>query len=161
MNYHSIITLIIAAIIVENIVLYMLYFNKNSGKTIRQYYREFTIGAYSMDITSAIIGSYLAILLAPNFYMQLVYVVIIGLIHDTSFGLFLNSINTKSSKILQFFKDYAKEYGKKILIVDALILLSTLFLSNFLYIYKKLDRNKVESKISASTINIFFPYSLA
>jgi hypothetical protein len=133
MNYHSIITLIIAAIIVENIVLYMLYFNKNSGKTIRQYYREFTIGAYSMDITSAIIGSYLAILLAPNFYMQLVYVVIIGLIHDTSFGLFLNSINTKSSKILQFFKDYAKEYGKKILIVDALILLSTLLLSNFLY----------------------------
>jgi hypothetical protein len=133
MNYHSIITLIIAAIIVENIVLYMLYFNKNSGKTIRQYYREFTIGAYSMDITSAIIGSYLAILLAPNFYMQLVYVVIIGLIHDTSFGLFLNSINTKSSKILQFFKDYAKEYGKKILIVDALILLSTLFVSNFLY----------------------------
>jgi hypothetical protein len=133
MNYHSITTLIIAGIIVENIVLYMLFFNKNSGKTIRQYYREFTIGAYSMDITSAIIGSYLAILLAPNFYMQLVYVVIIGLIHDTSFGLFLNSINTKSSKILQFFKDYAKEYGKKILIVDALILLSTLLLSNFLY----------------------------
>jgi hypothetical protein len=133
MNYHSITTLIIAGIIVENIVLYMLFFNKNSGKTIRQYYREFTIGAYSMDITSAIIGSYLAILLAPNFYMQLVYVVIIGLIHDTSFGLFLNSINTKSSKILQFFKDYAKEYGKKILIVDALILLSTLFVSNFLY----------------------------
>jgi len=133
MNYHSITTLIIAGIIVENIVLYMLFFNKNSGKTIRQYYREFKIGAYSMDITSAIIGSYLAILLAPNFYMQLVYVVIIGLIHDTSFGLFLNSINTKSSKILQFFKDYAKEYGKKILIVDALILLSTLFVSNFLY----------------------------
>jgi hypothetical protein len=133
MNYHSITTLIIAAIIVENIVLYMLFFNKNSGKTIRQYYREFTIGAYSMDITSAIIGSYLAILLAPNFYMQLVYVVIIGLIHDTSFGLFLNNINTKSSKILQFFKDYAKEYGKKILIVDALILLSTLLVSNFLY----------------------------
>jgi hypothetical protein len=133
MNYHSITTLIIAAIIVENIVLYMLFFNKKSGKTIRQYYREFKIGAYSMDITSAIIGSYLAILLAPNFYMQLVYVVIIGLIHDTSFGLFLNSINTKSSKILQFFKDYAKEYGKKILIVDALILLSTLLVSNFLY----------------------------
>jgi hypothetical protein len=133
MNYHSITTLIIAGIIVENIVLFMLFFNKNSGKTIRQYYREFTIGAYSMDITSAIIGSYLAILLAPNFYMQLVYVVIIGLIHDTSFGLFLNSINTKSSKILQFFKDYAKEYGKKILIVDALILLSTLLVSNFLY----------------------------
>jgi len=133
MNYHSITTLIIAAIIVENIVLYMLFFNKNSGKTIRQYYNQFTIGAYSMDITSAIIGSYLAILLAPNFYMQLVYVVIIGLIHDTSFALFLNSINTKSSKILEFFKDYAKEYGKKILLVDALMLVSTLLVSNYLF----------------------------
>ena len=132
MNYHSITTLIIAGIIVENIVLYMLFFNKNSGKTIRQWYNQFTIGAYTMDITSAIIGSYLAILLTPNFYMQLVYVVIIGLIHDTSFGLFLNSINTKSSKVLQFFKDYAKEYGKKILLVDAAMLISTLFVSNYL-----------------------------
>jgi hypothetical protein len=132
MNYHSITTLIIAGIIVENIVLYMLFFNKNSGKTIRQWYNQFTIGAYTMDITSAIIGSYLAILLTPNFYMQLVYVVIIGLIHDTSFGLFLNSINTKSSKVLQFFKDYAKEYGKKILLVDAAMLISTLCVSNYL-----------------------------
>jgi hypothetical protein len=132
MNYHSITTLIIAAIIVENIVLYMLFFNKNSGKTIRQYYNQFTIGAYTLDITSAIIGSYLAILLAPNFYMQLVYVVIIGIIHDTSFALFLNSVNTKSSKILEFFKDYAKEYGKKILLVDAAMLISTLFVSNYL-----------------------------
>jgi len=133
MNYHSITTLIIAGIIVENIVLYIIYFYKKSGKTIRQWYREFKIGAYSMDITPAIIGSYLAILLAHNFYMQLVYVVIIGLIHDTSFGLFLNSINTKSNKVLQFFKDYAKENGKTILMWDALILVSTLVVSKFLY----------------------------
>ena len=132
MNYHTIVTLAVAAIIVDTIGGYILLLTK-SGKTIRQYYNQFTIGAYSMDIASLTIGTYLATLLTPNFYMQLVYVVIIGLIHDTSFGLFLNSINTKSSKILQFFKDYAKEYGKKILIVDALILLSTLLVSNFLY----------------------------
>ena len=132
MNYHTIVTLAVAAIIVDTIGGYILLLTK-SGKTIRQWYSEFTIGAYSMDIASLTIGTYLATLLTPNFYMQLVYVVIIGLIHDTSFGLFLNSINTKSSKILQFFKDYAKEYGKKILIVDALILLSTLLVSNFLY----------------------------
>ena len=132
MNYHTIVTLIVAAIIVENIVLYILFFSKKSGKSIRQWYNKFTIGAYTMDITSAIIGSFLSILLAPNFYMQLVYVVIIGLIHDTSFGLFLNSVNTKSSKVLEFFKDYSKEWGKKILIVDALILVSTLVVSNYL-----------------------------
>ena len=132
MNYHNIITLAVGAIIVDTIVGYILLFNKKSGKTIRQWYSQFTIGAYTMDIASLTIGTYLATLLTPNFYMQLVYVVIIGLIHDTSFALFLNSVNTKSSKILEFFKDYAKEYGKKILLVDAAMLISTLFVSNYL-----------------------------
>ena len=132
MNYHTIITLVVGAIIVENIVLFLLYFNKKRGKTITQWYREFTIGAYTMDITSAIIGTLLATLLTANYYLQFVYVVIIGLIHDISFGLFLNSVNTKTSKILEFYKDYATEYGKQILIVDALILMSTLFVSNVL-----------------------------
>jgi hypothetical protein len=131
MNYHTIVTLAVAAIIVDTIGGYILLLTK-SGKTIRRWYSEFTIGAYSMDIASLTIGTYLAALLTPNFYMQLVYVVIIGIIHDTSFALFLNSVNTKSSKILEFFKDYAKEYGKKILLVDALMLVSTLFVSNYL-----------------------------
>ena len=132
MNYHTIVTLAVAAIIVDTIGGYILLLTK-SGKTIRQWYNQFTIGAYSMDIASLTIGTYLATLLTPNFYMQLLYVIIIGLIHDTSFALFLNSINTKSSKILEFFKDYAKEYGKKILLVDALMLVSTLLVSNYLF----------------------------
>ena len=132
MNYHNIITLAVGAIIVDTIVGYILLFNKKSGKTIRQWYSQFTIGAYTMDIASLVIGTFLATLLTTNYYLQFVYVVIIGLIHDTSFALFLNNVNTKGSKILQFFKDYAKEYGKKILLVDALMLISTLFVSNVL-----------------------------
>jgi hypothetical protein len=141
MNNHSITTLIVAAILVENVVLFLLYFNKNSGKTIRQWYNQFTIGAYVMDITSAIIGAFLATLLTSSYYLQLLFVVLIGLIHDISFGLFLNSVNTKSSKVLEFFKSYAKEYGKKILFVDALILLSTLIVSN--YLLKNLSNNSI------------------
>ena len=132
MNYHNIITLAVGAIIVDTIVGYILLFNKKSGKTIRQWYSQFTIGAYTMDIASLVIGTFLATLLTTNYYLQFVYVVIIGLIHDTSFALFLNNVNTKDSKILQFFKDYAKEYGKKILLVDALMLISTLVVSNVL-----------------------------
>jgi hypothetical protein len=131
MNYHTIVTLAVGAIIVDTIVGYILLLTK-SGKTIRQWYSEFTIGAYAMDITSLTIGTYIATLLTPNFYLQFVYVVIVGLIHDISFALFLNSVNTKGSKILQFFKDYAKEYGKKILLIDALMLVSTLLVSNVL-----------------------------
>ena len=132
MTNHSIETLIVAAIIVDTIVCYLLLFNKKSGKSIRQWYKEFTIGAYVMDITSLIIGTYLATLLSTDFYMQLFYVVIIGLIHDVSFFTFLNNVNNKSSKVLEFFKNYAKEYGKQILVVDALMLISTLLVSNYL-----------------------------
>ena len=131
MNYHTIVTLAVGAIIVDTIGGYILLLTK-SGKTIRQWYSQCTIGAYVMDITSFVIGTLLATLLTTNYYLQFVYVVIIGLIHDTSFALFLNNVNTKGSKILQFFKDYAKEYGKKILLVDALMLISTLFVSNVL-----------------------------
>jgi hypothetical protein len=132
MSYHTIVSLAVGAIIVDTIVGYILFFKKKSGKTIRQWYNQFTIGAYAMDITSLIIGTYLATLLTPHFYMQLLYVVIIGLVHDISFALFLNNVNTKTSKVLEFFKNYAKEYGKKILVVDALMLVSTLLVSNFL-----------------------------
>jgi len=132
MNHHSVITLVVAAIIVENIVLFIIYFNKNSGQSIRQWYNQLTIGAYAMDITSATIGAFLATLLTSNYYLQLLYVVIIGLIHDISFGSFLNSINTKHSKVLELLKNYAKENGIIILFVDALILVSTLIISNFL-----------------------------
>jgi hypothetical protein len=132
MNNHTISTLIVGALIVEYVVLVMLYFNKTSGKTIRQWYNQFTIGAYTMDVTSATIGAFLATLLTSSYYLQLLYVVLIGLIHDLLFGLFLNSVNTKSSKVLEFFKNYAKEYGKQILFVDALILVSTLLVSNYL-----------------------------
>ena len=132
MNNHTITTLITGALIVEYFILVTLYFNKNSGKTIRQWYNQFTIGAYAMDVTSATIGAFLATLLTSSYYLQLLCVLLIGLIHDLLFGLFLNSVNTKSSKVLEFFKNYAKEYGKNILFVDALILLSTLLVSNYL-----------------------------
>ena len=132
MNNHNILTLAVAAIIVENIVLFIIYFNKNSGQSIRQWYNQLTFGAYAMDITSITIGAFLATLLTSNYYLQLLFVVIIGLIHDISFGTFLNSINTKSSKVLELFKNYAKENGIIILFVDALILVSTLLISNFL-----------------------------
>ena len=132
MKNHTIITLVVAAIIVDTIVGYIVLFNKKSGKTIRQWYRLFTIGAYAMDILSITVGALLATLLTSSYYMQLIIVVIIGLIHDTSFALFLNSVNIKSSKVLDFFKNYAKENGKIILFYDALMLVSTLILSNYL-----------------------------
>jgi hypothetical protein len=158
MNNHTILTLAVGAIVVETIGLILIYFTALTRKTIRQWYNEFTLGAYTIDITSVIIGSYLATLLTPNFYLQLLCVAIIGVIHDTSFGFFINSINTKSSKILEFFKKYAKEYGAKILVVDALILVSTLTISNILINYFS-SANIAFLGVLFSYVSLLFVYS--
>jgi len=158
MNNHSVITLVVAAIIVDTIVGYLLLCNNNGGKSVRQWYNEFTIGAYVMDIASLIIGTYLATLLSVHFYMQLFYVVIIGLIHDISFFTFFNNVNTKSSKILEFYKNYAKEYGKQILVVDALMLVSTLLVSNYLLNHFSND-NIIFFGVLSSYIGLLIVYS--
>ena len=74
MNNHSITTLIVAALIVDTIVGYSLLFNKNSGKTIRQWYNQFTIGAYIMDIASLIIGAFIATSLTSSYYLSLIHI---------------------------------------------------------------------------------------
>ncbi len=156
--HHSIETLFTASIIVDTIIGYLLLFNKNGGKSIRQWYKKFTIGAYVMDIASLIIGTYLATLLSTDFYMQLFYVVIIGLIHDISFFAFLNNVNTKSSKVLEIFKNYAKENGKIILVVDALMLIFTLLVSNYLS-NNFLNANIIFLGVLSSYIGLLMIYS--
>jgi hypothetical protein len=158
MSYHNILTLAVGAIIIEHLTLILIYFTALTRRTIRQWYNEFTIGAYTMDITTIMIGSYLATLLTPNFYLQILYVAILGLIHDMSFGVFLNSINTKSSKVLEFLKKYAKEYGAKILVVDALMLISTLIVSNFLLNYLS-TANIAFLGVLFSYVSLLFIYS--
>ena len=158
MNHHSIKTLFTASIIIDTIMGYLLLFNKNGGKSVRQWYKELTIGAYVMDITSLIIGTYLAILLSTDFYMQLFYVVIIGLIHDISFFIFLNNVNTKSSKVLKIFKNYGNENGKIILVIDALMLISTLLVSNYL-LNNFLNDNIIFLGVLSSYIGLLMVYS--
>jgi len=158
MSLHSIETLFTASIIVDTIMGYLLLFNKNGGKSVRQWYKELTIGAYVMDIASIIIGTYLATLLSTDFYMQLFYTAIIGLIHDISFFIFLNNINTKSSKVLEIFKNYGNENGKIILVIDALMLISTLFVSNYL-LNNFLNANIIFLGVLSSYIGLLMIYS--
>ena len=150
--------MVVGAIIIEHLTLILIYFTALTRRTIRQWYNEFTIGAYTMDIATIMIGSYLATLLTPNFYLQLLCVAIIGLVHDTSFSFFINSINTKSSKVLEFLKKYAKEYGAKILVVDALMLMTTLIVSNILINYFS-SANIAFLGVLFSYISLLFVYS--
>lgn len=130
MKNHDILSLTLSAIVVDTIVGYYLLLSNRGGTYIKEWYKQFNIGAYVMDILSIIIGTYSATLFSNNIYSQIVATVIVGLIHDISFGIFVNKIQTQS-KILTLFKNYANELGSTILIVDALMLISTLLFSAY------------------------------
>lgn len=145
----SIITLTVSAIIVDTVVGYYLLITGKGGKFVKQWYKLFTIGAYAMDILSIIVGTYIATRLTKNIYKQILTVIAVGLIHDVSFGMFLNRKKT-NSPVLNIFKNYANEWGKKILFVDALMLVSTLLLG---YV---LEKNLSKSNITFLGIVILY-----
>lgn len=157
MKSHSLLSLVFSAILVDTIIGYYLLLSNRGGTYIKEWYKKFTIGAYIMDILSIIIGTYLATLTSNNIYYQIIAVTIIGLIHDTTFGFFVNKIQTES-KIINLFKNYANELGPIILIVDAFMLVSTLLLSN--YFYKLLPNILIIFlSIIATYIGLFMIYS--
>jgi hypothetical protein len=157
MKNHTFLSLAFSAILVDTIIGYYLLLSNRGGKYIKEWYNTFTIGAYVMDILSIIIGTYLATLFSNNIYYQVLTVVIIGLVHDISFGIFVNKIESKS-KILNLFKNYSNELGSIILIVDALMLVSTLLLST--YSYKLLSNISITFlSVVTSYIGLFMIYS--
>lgn len=157
MKSHSLISLVFSAILVDTLIGYYLLLSNRGGKYIREWYNQFTIGAYLMDVLSIVVGTFLATKISSNIYYQILAVVIIGLIHDTSFGYFINKIQSES-KIINLFKNYANENGINILIVDAIMLVSTLIFSNYFY---KLYPSVIISFLSIITtyIGLFMIYS--
>ncbi len=110
-----------------------------------------------MDVLSIVVGTFLATKISSDIYYQILTVVIIGLIHDTTFGYFINKIQS-DSKIVNLFKNYANENGSNILIVDAIMLVATLIFSNYFY---KLFPTIIISFLSIITtyIGLFMIYS--
>ena len=157
MKSHSFISLVFSAILVDTVIGYYLLLSNRGGKYIREWYNQFTIGAYIMDILSIVIGTFLATKISSGIYYQILTVVIIGLIHDITFGYFVNKIQSES-KIINLFKNYANENGVNILIVDAIMLVATLLFSNYFY---KLTSNVIISFLSIITtyIGLFMIYS--
>lgn len=137
MKNIDIYTLIVASILVEAVCVVILFFTKRGGKNIKIWYANYKIGAYVFDVLSLVIGSFIPIFITNNYLLQIILVVIIGLIHDIIFGYFI--VKNKPTKgISKVFFDYAKEMKTNILVVDSLMLISTIIAFNYL---KVLDRH--------------------
>lgn len=129
--------LLLAATLVETITVIFVYFKKNQGKYIAKWYNNFRIGAFFMDVLSAMAPVLFALFMNNNFILQSFIIILIELAHDLTFGYFISKYKGKS-KILNVFKGYGKEGKFSILFYDQLILISTLI---FYYLFDYLKLN--------------------
>ena len=84
----DILPIVAGALVVDTVTSLFLLTAKRGGKCVREWYQSFRIGAYTMDVLSLMIGTFIAVRLLPNapLWQQIALVVLIQLFHDITFG---------------------------------------------------------------------------
>ena len=150
-----------AALITDLVVIFMSITGIIKSKTLKEWYRLYGLSAVIADILSIFIGIiaarfiYSALFTGYNLFIFILVALGFQLFHDLTFAWFFNSLERGKSRILDTFKDYAKEMGYQILIADAQMIISTILLGSF---FAGLDTN---TNIIISVVFIYImPYLL-
>tara|TARA_B100000902_G_C27165924_1_gene841186 strand:- start:442 stop:1029 length:588 start_codon:yes stop_codon:yes gene_type:complete len=107
-------------------------------KTLITWYKKYRLSAIIADIFSIILGIILLryILHLLNIKVKLFQFILLGLglqvIHDILFYLFFTNVKRGRNHMLDFFKDYAKEYGVKAILGDSILVTSIIIVASLL-----------------------------
>jgi hypothetical protein len=106
-------------------------------KVIIEWYDSFGISAFVADICSIMFGVFLALYLFKyvfpakwfNLTNLLLTVVLIQMTHDLLFALFISKIRPSSNSMIHIFEKYIDENSWYILLVDAIMMISTVLIA--------------------------------
>jgi len=127
------ISLLNAALATDLIVISLALVGYLNGKALTLWYKKFGLGAVIADVLILVLGFIISYYIyryffkTDNILLFITIVIIVQLIHDGLFALFVNNYKGKSD-ILNVFKMYIKEISYRILLVDAMMLVSTVLL---------------------------------
>ena len=137
-NVNDYLYILNAAIIVDLIGIYLSNISFLTSVYLKKWYKLFKLSAFIADVFSIMIG----IILARFFYgvffnnfnliLFIILAVIIQFIHDLTFYKLFSSVKKGKNKMLDVFKEYAKEMSSKILIADAEMIIATCIISSLL-----------------------------
>ncbi len=124
-------SLLNAALTTDLIIVVLALMGILNGKALTLWYQKFGLGAFIADVLSLMIGFIIAFFIYNYFIKEnhsllvfLFIAVCVQLVHDLLFGLIISNYKGKSP-FLNVFKLYIKEVSYKILIFDALMIVST------------------------------------
>ena len=126
----NLLSLLNAALTTDLIIVTLALMGILNGKALTIWYKKFGLGAFMTDVLSLMIGFIIAFFIYNYFkesnsiLLFLFIAVCVQLVHDLLFGIVVSNYNGKSP-FLNVFKLYIKEVGYKILIFDALMIIST------------------------------------
>jgi len=153
--------IILAALIVDMIILLQIVFRQINFKSLNNWYNKFQLLAVVADVLSIVIGIIISRFLYKyifNEYSLIKFIIltcIIQLLHDLLFYKFFTSIPRNNSLILDIFKDYSIEVGKKILLADSLMIIFTIIFASYF------STLKLNSNIIILIISLYIlPYLL-
>lgn len=125
---------LIAELIVLFIVYYTPYFN---SKYLMKWYETYRLSAVIADVFILMIGLILAryvfhvYKLSWNLWTFLATVLIIQIIHDVLFYVFFSTLPLGTNRMLDLFKDYAKEVSAGAIFGDSFMIAITVLLSSY------------------------------
>lgn len=122
-------SIVVSAMVVELVTNILIL--RFKGKAVREWYRTFRVGAAAIDVLSIVIAVFLADKYGKTPMQKVCLLLAIQLVHDISMGVVLQKIPSGQSTLFDMWKRYAAEVGSFILLVDALMLLCTLSLAQY------------------------------
>jgi hypothetical protein len=134
----NLLPIINAAIITDLIVIGLVICKQIKSQTLKVWYNTYNLSAILADVLSIVIGIIIALLIYPLFFSTFYLHIFIGIAivvqvcHDLLFASLFQMIPRNRSRILDTFKDYAKEMGIIILFADASMIVSSILISLFL-----------------------------
>jgi hypothetical protein len=161
LDYFPIIS---AAMIVDMVGIILLKNGIIKSKSVEKWYSTYGFAAGIADVLSVVIVIivvrflYFKIFTKENLLYLIGLTVLVQWVHDILFYLLFSSIPRGVSKIMDIFKDYAKENGHSILVADSLIMISTILLATYFTTFNA--NNNYILFIVALYLIVYFLYSV-
>ena len=144
MNINDYLPLLNAVIITDVFFMLLLNFGIINSKVLKEWYRSYNLSAVIADVLIIMIG----ILITKKIYNYIfkefslikfiILALIIQIIHDILFYILITIIPKGSNRMIDTFKDYAKEVSYGAIIGDSLMIITACILFNYL---EKMDKN--------------------
>jgi hypothetical protein len=144
MNINDYLPLLNAVIITDVFFMLLLNFGIINSKVLKEWYRSYNLSAVIADVLIIMIG----ILITKKIYYYIfkefslikfiILALIIQIIHDILFYILITIIPKGSNRMIDTFKDYAKEVSYGAIIGDSLMIITACILFNYL---EKIDTN--------------------